>query len=1109
MIVCPNCGEENPERARFCLACAEPLMAAPASAGEERKVVSVLFVDLVGFTDRSDRADPEDVRATLRPYHERVKVDIERHGGTVEKFIGDAVMAVFGAPVAHEDDAERAVRSALRILETIEDLRSEGLEVAVRAAVTTGEAVVALGARPERGEGMVAGDVVNTAARLQSAAAVGTVVVDETTMRSTDGSIDFEALEPVVAKGKSEPIAVWRAVGARSRVGQPEAATLTPFVGRAHERTLLLETFLRTERESAVQLVTVVGEPGIGKSRLVTELRSALDDRAEIVTWRHGRCLPYGEGITFWALGEIVKAEAGILESDDRVEAASKLDATIAGLVEDESERRWFAATLGPLVGAGGESQAAGREEAFTAWRRFLESMAARRPTVLVVEDLHWADSALLEFLEHLLDWSTPVPLLLLCTARPELFERHASWGGGKRNATTISLAPLSNEDSARLLQSVLERAVLPAESQTVLLERAGGNPLYAEQFARMLAESGSPEDLPVPETVHALVAARLDTLAPELKALLQDASVVGRVFWTGAAATIGGRERDEVRRGLNELVRREFVRPVRISSIEGEEELSFWHALVHDVAYEQIPRSPRADKHVAAAAWVEQMAAERVDDHAEILVHHLSEARALREAAGEEIGQVDTALVRFLVLAGERALNFDAPTAETYLRRAVELAEGDDRARGIALSRLAVVQAFGGKPREALETSDLAVSILRSVDEREAALAMFEQARGRWAAGETALAHQLRLEALEILERGEPGKDLLDAYGSAALNSAIADRSDETQVLLEKGQSLSDALGEPSTSLMQARATFLWHRGDPACVEVQEAAREVALEIGVARFASVATNNLADAKLWFEGARPAFELWEEAIEFSRTRGLEGLVVWQRGERVRAQYHLGRWDDVVAEGGEVMRWLDERGARGQLHVFVRVPLAAVAVHRGSIARAEADVEQLLTTARESSDPQVLVPALEVAALVASAAGRPDVALEHVRALEDSTQASPVWRSACLGWPVRLATACGERDLAEAFLDGSEHDSAWDRAARPAARGVLAEAGARLDDAAAFYREARERWAEYGSVVEQAYALLGLARVVGDAEAALEGAAIFEGLGARPVSELAA
>jgi hypothetical protein len=408
-------------------------------------------------------------------------------------------MAVFGAPVAHEDDAERAVRSALRILETIEELRDGGLEIAVRAAVTTGETVVTLGARPERGEGIVTGDVVNTAARLQSAAPVGAVIVDETTMHTTERTIAYEPHESIEAKGKTEPIRAWRAVEAKSRVGQPEAATQTPFVGREHERTLLLETFLRSERESSVQLVTVVGEPGIGKSRLATELRTALDERPVLVTWRHGRCLPYGEGITFWALGEIIKAEAGILESDDAAAARTKLAESIAGTFPDMDEARWLEARLAPLVGAESDGVAASREESFTAWRRYLEEMGARYPCVLVVEDLHWADDALLDFLEHLLDWSAPVPLLLLCTARPELFERRSAWGGGKRNATTISLSPLARDDAGRLLQVLLERSVLPAETQMLLLERTGGNPLYAEQFARMLAEREGVTTSPCP----------------------------------------------------------------------------------------------------------------------------------------------------------------------------------------------------------------------------------------------------------------------------------------------------------------------------------------------------------------------------------------------------------------------------------------------------------------------------------------------------------------------------------------------------------------------------------------------------------------------------------
>ena len=518
MLVCPNCGEENPEGARFCSSCGEALAEAVAT-GEERKVVSVLFVDLVGFTNQSDRADPEDVRATLRPYHERVKADIERFGGTVEKFIGDAVMAVFGAPIAHEDDAERAVRSALRILDSIEELRSEGLEISVRAAVTRGEAVVALGARPERGEGIVTGDVVNTAARLQSAAPVGAVIVDEPTRRSTEATITFESLEPVAAKGKAEPIHVWRATHARSRVGEPEAATHTLFVGREHEQTMLFETFRRAERESAVQLVTVVGEPGIGKSRLVTELRTTLDNRPDLITWRHGRCLPYGEGDHVLGAGGDRQGRSGDPRVGRSGRGSEQAPRNGRQALRRRVRARLASGAVGALVGVEAEVAAIGREEAFTAWRRFLEAMAARRALVFVFEDVHWADGALLEFLEHLLDWGPPVPLLFLCTARPEIFERSPSWGGGRRNATTISLAPLSADETARLLQVLLDRALLPAETQTAFLERAGGNPLYAEQFARMLVERGDVENLAVPETVQALVTARLDTLSPELKA--------------------------------------------------------------------------------------------------------------------------------------------------------------------------------------------------------------------------------------------------------------------------------------------------------------------------------------------------------------------------------------------------------------------------------------------------------------------------------------------------------------------------------------------------------------------------------------------------------------
>jgi class 3 adenylate cyclase/tetratricopeptide (TPR) repeat protein len=1106
MVTCPHCGEENPERARFCLACGQHL-ADQGPRGEERKVVSVLFVDLVGFTSSSDRADPEDVRATLRPYHERVKADIERFGGTVEKFIGDAVMAVFGAPVAHEDDAERAVRSALRILETIAELREEGMEIAVRAAVTTGETVVSLGARPERGEGIVTGDVVNTAARLQSAAPVGALIVDETTMRATEGAIVYEPHASVEAKGKAEPIDAWQAVEVRSRVGQPEAATHAPFVGREHERTLLLETFLRAEREASVQLVTVVGEPGIGKSRLVTELRTALDDRPEIVTWRHGRCLPYGEGITYWALGEIVKSEAGIRESDDPALAASKLAETIEGLFADEAERAWLASRLAPLVGSAGDGAAVTRDEAFSAWRQFLEAMAARRPTVLVVEDLHWADEPLLDFLEYLLDWSTSVPLFLLCTARPELFERRATWGGGKRNATTISLSPLSNEESSRLLQVLLDRTLLPAETQAVLLERAGGNPLYAEQFARMLSERGGVEGLAVPETVQALVAARLDTLRPELKTLLHDAAVVGRVFWSGAVASVGDRERDGVRRDLNELIHREFVRPVRISSIEGEEEFSFWHALVRDVAYQQIPRSPRSGKHVAAARWIEATAAERLADHADVLVHHYGEALELARAAGDERQDLRSRLAECLLLAGDRASQLDTAVAEEHYRRALALVEEEDVARAKTLAKLAAVLSQRGEFSEAIAAYERAIPALRENDSRAAASATQGLSNAMWFRGDANRARELGYEAIALLEH-DRGPGLVAAYGVVAHRAGIAGRLDEAARVSEEGLRLAAELGvEDVMALVMARATVLGYSGDPECVAVSREARDLGLRLGLGRSTAVATNNLAEALYYYESIEAGLAMWDEAIAFSRSRGIKEAEMWQGGERLKALYHLGKWDELLDTGTLVLEWARDQGG-AQLQTLIEIHLAEVLAHRGSMDDAARLAVSLPPRVREIGDPQVVVPGLSVAALVAWGTDDRDEALRLVAELEELTRGSPGWRSNCLLWPARVAVEANSLDLADAFLVGGGGGSAWNVAALRGAEALLAEARRDGSTAARAFREAADAWGAIGSVVERAYALLGLGRC-GDGEAAREAEEIFARLGARPVLARAA
>jgi hypothetical protein len=531
-----------------------------------------------------------------------LKREIERFGGTVEKFIGDAVMAVFGAPVAHEDDAKRAVRAALRITEAIAELNQSNpdLDLSIRAAVNTGEGLVNLSARPQAGEGMVTGDVVNTASRLQNIAPVNGVVVGEITYRSTMDFIVYEDMDPVIVKGKPEPIRVWRAISAKSRFGVDFRHFLsTPLVARDYELGAIKNSYFRSLRESSVQLITVIGEPGVGKSRLVAEFWKFIDQEQPelLISWRQGRCLPYGEGITFWALGEVVKAHAGILDSDNPDEASEKLRLAVRALVHEPSDADWITAWLAPLVGASRSSaEKTERSESFTAWRRFLEAIAAQDPFVLVFEDLHWADEALLEFIDHLVEWSTGVRLLVLCTARPELYDKHRGWGGGKRNSNIFALSPLADGEVSQLISALLSEAVLPAEIHSAVLERAGGNPLYTEEFVRMLMDQGvfarggrvlklrPGADVTVPESLQALIAARLDTLPPDLKSTLQDAAVVGKVFWSDAVCSLSGLDDHIVRMHLHELVKRELLRPHRESSIKDESEYSFWHLLVRDV---------------------------------------------------------------------------------------------------------------------------------------------------------------------------------------------------------------------------------------------------------------------------------------------------------------------------------------------------------------------------------------------------------------------------------------------------------------------------------------------------------------------------------------------
>ena len=1076
---------------------------------EERKVVSVLFCDLVGFTAASEAADPEDVRARIRPYHSRLRQEVERYGGTVEKFIGDAVMAVFGAPTVHEDDPERAVRAALRILEAIEELNEHdpSLSLQVRIGVNTGEAVVALGARPEQGEGIVAGDVVNTASRVQEAAPVNGIAVSEQTYHATERVFDYEELEPVAVKGKPEPLALYRPVQARARFGSDVIRThAAPLVGRELERQLLVGTFERSSQQRSCQLVTVVGEPGVGKSRLCAELFAYIEERPGLITWRQGRCLPYGDGVAFWALGEIVKAECGILESDSPQEAEAKLE---RALPIDDPDLPWLRARLAPLVGAGGEP--ASQEESFTAWRRFCESLASQDPAVLVFEDLHWADDALLSFLEYLADWAQGVPLLLLCTARPELYEQRPGWGAGLRNATTINLAPLSEEETARLISSLLGRAVLGAETQRVLLERAGGNPLYAEEFVRLLADRGeTAEREEVPDSVQALIAARIDTLTPERKSLLQDAAVVGKVFWAGALAEMADREPGEIAKALHELARKELVRPVRTSSMQGEAEYGFWHLLVRDVCYAQIPRAARAARHRAAAAWVERQAGERAEDLADVLAYHYLSALELARAAGHpaEARWVEPHAIRYLALAGVRALPLDIDRAEQNLAKALELAPGADPQRALLLERWSQAARQQNRLQEANEALAQALALHREQGETLAAGRALTALSTVLAGLGDPRQEEAMAEALEVLEAQPPGPELVDAHAELAGMRQRGAAYSEAITAAERALALAAELGLPEPAhALGYRGSARSHMGERAGVEDVRRALRLAVERGEGRAAAVLHNNFALVSWSYEGPRAALAACREGIDFCERRGITELALGIAAMSTIFLAERGGPDQALAEAGPLAERQRAAGDVGFIEPHsLQLRLAA---ERGAHEYAPA-ADDLVARARESGEPQLCAMGFAAAARRLLTHGRPQQAKGLLAELElvPGIRAEPYYAS-LLPELVRTALALENRELAARLVDSVESLTPLAEHALTASRAQLAEAAGERAQATVLYAEAAERWHGFGNVPERAYALLGQGRSLRElgkpeaAEPLREARALFASMGYEP------
>jgi class 3 adenylate cyclase/tetratricopeptide (TPR) repeat protein len=1038
---------------------------------EERKVVTVVFADMVGSTARADRADPEDVRAVLAPYHARVRHELERFGGTVEKFIGDAVVAVFGAPVVHEDDPERAVRAALAIQDAIAELNDAhpSLELQVRVGVNTGEALVTLDAAPAAGEGMVAGDVINTGARLQAAAPPGGVLVGEATYRATERAIEYEQAEAVAAKGKAEPVRAWQATAPRSRQGLDlGGAGRGPLVGRDRETALLEAALERVRADLEPQLVTLVGVPGIGKSRLVHELRRVVDGDEELIVWRQGRSLPYGEGVAFWALGEMIKAQAGILESDPGEVAVSKLGRAVTDLIEDARERDWVDRHLRPLVGVAGDVVVGAGDyhaETTAAWCRFLEAIGESGPTVLVFEDLHWADDGLLDYVDALVDRVSGVPLLVVCTARPELLERRPGWGGGKRNAQTVSLSSLSDADTGRLLQVLLGRDALSTRSQSTLLRSAGGVPLFAEELARMLG-AGADADT-VPETLQGVMTARIDALPDEEKRLLRTASVLGKVFWSDGLAAVGGDEPGSFEERLRALERKEFVRRERRSSVAGARQYAFVHALLRDCAYGQIARADRAREHRLAAEWIASLPGDRSEDRAEVLSHHLRAAIEYGTAAGLPVDDLRPAAAHAYREAGDRAWSLGVPReASRFFRAALETAATTtpDPHLLFSLGRCLVYSENAGEA----ELERAVDGLVEAGDQTTAAEALVALHEVRWMTGRTSMT--LLERACELI--GDEADTRVGAYvyGSLGRFYGLAGLATEAVALDERAMAGAERIGDRRLYAwaLNNRGVARCNHGDTDGITDIERALEISLEIGsfdVGRCRINLGSILGDRG----DLSAAYEHLRAGLAFATRVGWGRFETIMSSELARNRLMAGEWDEAAELAA---RFVDD--VRDGYHESeLRGVLLVIAAERGQSLDAD-EITRISARVREIGDVQVLLPWLAASARALATIGDREAAAWYLEELLSAcgdtavTYFRGVWfydgavAATLIGRETDVLAVAGRRgatrwsDAAVALLSGEPLQAAETLAEM----GAFDEAGARLAAARALIAAGR-------------------------------------------------
>ena len=1093
---CPACGFQNPPGMRFCGECGRPLAggAEPAEAGgepagwtragvigapggpgdarinqdavTERRLVSVLFADLVGFTARSDGTDPEQVREFLGRYFDLCREIVERYGGTVEKFIGDAVMAVWGTPVAQEDDAERAVRTALDLVDAVRHLGKgsgdEGLQL--RAGVLTGEAAVTVGAV---GQGMVAGDMVNTASRLQSVAPPGSVLVGDSTKRAASSAIAFEVAGEQLLKGKTAPVQAWRAlrvVAERGGANRSEGVE-APFVGRDDELRLLKDFLHATSRERRVRLLSVTGQGGIGKSRLAWELLKYIDGVSETIYWHQGRSPSFGEGVTFWALGEMVRRRAGLREGDAAAVTYERIAASLAEFVDDETERRRIEPALLSLLGVG-EAPAGGRAELFNAWRTFFERISLRGTTVLVFEDLQWADSGLMEFIDHLLEWSIGYPILVITLARPDLLERRPDWGAGRRNFVALALGPLSDPAMRELLAGLVPG--LPPAAVRTILQRADGIPLYAVETIRMLFEDGKLEEadgayrpvgdlgaLQVPDTLHALIAARLDAVEPADRLLLQDGSVLGQLFSVAALAALTGEAASVLEPRLRGLVHREILQLDTDPRSPERGQFGFTQALVREVAYSTLAKRDRRAKHLAAARYYQSL---DDDEVAGVLATHYVDAY---EAAPEGPEGDAVAVQARIALRGaaERATALGAhESAIAYWERArsvttdpAEEAELVERI-GIASRNLGHFAAAESAFRDALER-------YRGLEDRVGA-ARASLWLGRVLASTGRLAEAMATGEAAVKEFGDlaPHRVVAELYN--ALANGATQLGDQVRAVELADRALADAehlrLADVVVDSLQSKGGAYWLMGRTiegralieASVQLAERARPGPL---VAR----ATFSLALA-LIEEDPRAAVEMGRRTVELCRRFGLGPMRLTALMNASEAALSVGDWAWLEAELDAVDRDELERSDQVTLDV-ARAQLGAV---RGRDTATSVVATKDYVAA--GSDPQVMAAIGVGLGLVFQAEGRFEDAIREVAAAEGDDLNGPAGR--VIG--TRAAIRLRDRERALAAL-GRLDAGGWRGTALGLHRDALAAAVAALDgrwpEAAAGFSEAWRRY----------------------------------------------